>query len=109
MRVLFVSDDRHQSDLMDSGHINLLVKMAIEEGVDPVTAVQMATINTAEYFGLKGLGAIAPGYKADLLVIDDLKKFEESAEFETKFEEMAKLVRVMIKTAIDSFIDNNAE
>lgn len=74
-RCFFVTDDRHPSDLMDSGHINLLVKMAIEEGLDPVTAVQMATINTAEYFGLKGLGAIAPGYKADLLVINDLKKF----------------------------------
>lgn len=71
---MFVTDDRYPDDLLEEGHIDYLVRMAIGEGIDPVTAIQMATINTAAYFGLRHEGAVAPGYKADFAVIDDLDK-----------------------------------
>ena len=69
----FCTDDRHPDTLLSEGHIDDLVRKAIAWGLDPVTAVQMATINTAEYFGLREVGAVAPGYRADLLVLDDLE------------------------------------
>jgi adenine deaminase len=69
----FCTDDRHPDTLLREGHIDDLVRKAIAQGLDPVTAIQMATINTAEYFGLRHLGAVAPGYRADLLVLDKLE------------------------------------
>ena len=71
-RCLLVTDDRTPADLLDEGHINFLVRKAISLGLDPVIAIQMATLNVAEYFGLRGRGAIAPGYCADMVVLDDL-------------------------------------
>jgi adenine deaminase len=68
----FCTDDRHPDTLLTEGHIDGMVRQAIAWGLDPVTAIQMASINTAEYFGLKDTGAIAPGYRADLLVLEDL-------------------------------------
>ena len=73
-KCIFVTDDRHPADLKE--HINGMVRRVVETGVDPIKAVQVASLNTAEYFGLKDLGAIAPGYKADLLVLPDLKTFK---------------------------------
>lgn len=73
-KCLFVTDDRHPSDLKE--HINGMVRRAVEAGVNPIKAIQCASLNTAEYFGLKDLGAIAPGYKADLLILPDLKTFK---------------------------------
>lgn len=73
-KFIFVTDDRHLDDIESEGHINYLVKKAIEYGVDPVKAIQMATINTAEYFGLKNLGAILPGYFADFVIFDNFKR-----------------------------------
>lgn len=73
-KCLFVTDDRHPSDLKE--HINGMVRRSVEAGVDPIKAVQCASLNTAEYFGLKNLGAVAPGYKADLLILPDLKTFK---------------------------------
>ena len=72
-RCIFVTDDRHPSDLKE--HINGMVRRAVEAGVNPIKAIQCASLNTAEYFGLNDLGAIAPGYKADLLILPDLKSF----------------------------------
>ncbi|MCK5578693.1 MAG: adenine deaminase, partial [Planctomycetes bacterium] len=72
-RCSLVTDDRHPGDLLHEGHINFVVQKAIRLGLNPIRAIQMATINTANYFGLKQLGAIVPGYQADLLVIDNLK------------------------------------
>jgi adenine deaminase len=77
----FCTDDRHPEDLLDEGHIDALLRMAIARGLDPITAVQMATINTANYFGLQGLGMLAPGYRADLIVVDDLKDFRARIVF----------------------------
>lgn len=74
-RCCFVTDDRHPSDLLSEGHVDHAVRKAIRLGLDPVTAYRMASINTAEWFRLdrQGHGAIAPGWRADVLVLDDLE------------------------------------
>lgn len=74
-RFSFVSDDRHPLDLVEEGHIDYMIKTAVRMGVDPVVAIQMATINTAEYFQLRNIGAIAPGYHADLVIFDKPHEF----------------------------------
>jgi len=74
-RFLFVTDDRHPKELLEEGHINSMVRQAIQQGLDPVLAIQMATLNTAEYFRLDALGAIAPGYRADIVTFDHLSRF----------------------------------
>ncbi|MGB8719325.1 MAG: adenine deaminase C-terminal domain-containing protein, partial [Desulfobacterales bacterium] len=71
-RMMWCTDDRHPHDLLSEGHIDSIVRQAIRLGLDPLTAIQMATLNPAEYFGLKTLGAIAPGRQADLVVFSDL-------------------------------------
>jgi adenine deaminase len=71
-RCIFVIDDRSCVDLLNDGDIDAVVRKTISLGLDPVRAIQMATINTAEYFRLVGYGAIAPGYYANLIVLDDL-------------------------------------
>ncbi len=73
-KCMFVTDDRHPKHLIR--HISRMVKKAVRLGVDPIKAIQMASINTAEYFNLQNVGAIAPGYKADIAVFSDLKTFE---------------------------------
>ncbi len=80
-RCIFVTDDRHPTDL--KGHINDMVRQVVEAGVDPITAIKVASINTAEYFGLTDLGAIAPGYRAHMLVFDNLKDFKPSLVFKS--------------------------
>ncbi len=70
-----VSDDSHPHTLIESGHLDHIVRRAIEEGFDPITAIQMVTINTAECFGLsRELGSIAPSKCADMVLISDLEK-----------------------------------
>ncbi len=69
----FCSDDRHPATLLSEGSVDGIVRQAIAWGLDPITAYQMATVNTAQYFGLRNVGAVAPGYRADLLVLDDLE------------------------------------
>ena len=71
-RCFFVVDDRSCADLLRDGDIDAVVRKAIRRGLDPVRAIQMATINTAEYFHLNRLGAVAPGYLANLIVLGDL-------------------------------------
>src|SRR2546425_6920256 len=74
-RVFFVTDDRDPQDLTTRGHIDSMVRRAIEWGIDPVEAVRLASYNTAHYFRLYDRGAIAPGCVADLVVLDDLRTF----------------------------------
>ena len=74
-RFLLVTDDRHPKELLEEGHINSMVRQAIHWGIDPILAIQMATLNAAEYFRFDDLGAIAPGYRADILVFDHLSRF----------------------------------
>lgn len=66
-RCLFVTDDKHLDDLVHEGSIDHNVRLAINTGLSPLTAIQMASINAAECFGLMDKGAIAPGYKADFI------------------------------------------
>jgi adenine deaminase len=75
-RCFFVVDDRSCSDLLREGDIDAVVRKAIDRGLEPVRAIQMATINTAEYFRLYNRGAIGPGYIANLITITDLAKLE---------------------------------
>ena len=72
-RCMFVTDDRHLPDLLNEGHMNFVIRKAIGLGLDPMTAIQMATINTARYFGLKDKGGIGPGMRADMVVLDNLQ------------------------------------
>ena len=75
-RCTFCTDDREPDFIVDHGHINQMVRVAVEEGISPEDAVVMATINPATYHRLWHLGAIAPGYQADILILDDLKTFK---------------------------------
>src|SRR5437660_1708054 len=75
-RVFFVTDDRDPQDLTTRGHIDSMVRRAIELGLDPIEAIRLASYNTAQYFHLYNLGAVAPGFVADLLVLDDLNLFQ---------------------------------
>jgi len=75
-RFLFVTDDRHPKELLKEGHINSMIRQAIHLGLDPILAIQMATINPAEYFRLDDLGAIAPGYRADIITFDHLGRIK---------------------------------
>jgi adenine deaminase len=74
-RCAFCTDDREPDFIVEQGHINQMVRVAVEEGISPEDAIAMATINPATYHRLWRLGAIAPGYQADILVLDDLKSF----------------------------------
>jgi adenine deaminase len=75
-RILFCTDDRHPNDILGEGHIDFMVRTAIAEGIGPIAAIRMATLNTAEYFGLHLLGGIAPGKSADMIVFKDLNNIQ---------------------------------
>src|ERR1041385_7497600 len=79
--VSLVSDDRDVIDLKENGHMDYLVRTAISFGLHPIRAIQMASINTATYFGLKNSGAIAPGFRADFMLLDNLESFRISQVF----------------------------
>ncbi len=80
-RCLFVVDDRSCADLLRDGDIDAVVRKAIQRGLDPIRALQLATINPAQYFRLEGLGAVAPGYQANLIAISDLDAFDVDLVF----------------------------
>lgn len=72
-RVTLCTDDKHPGDILNEGHIDHNVRKAIALGMDPISAITMATLNAAECYRLRDIGAIAPGYDADLIVLDDLE------------------------------------
>ena len=74
-RCIFCTDDRHPHDILGEGHINFMIKTAIEYGIDPISAIRMATLNPAEYFNLRKLGFLSPGNIADIVIIEDIEKF----------------------------------
>lgn len=71
-RCLLCTDDKHPEDILRDGHVDNNVRMAIKNGIDPISAISMASLNAAECYGLKNKGALAPTYDADLLVIENL-------------------------------------
>ncbi|MGD6960656.1 adenine deaminase [Fictibacillus phosphorivorans] len=80
-RFLFCTDDKHLDDLVAEGSVDHNVRLAIQEGMDSLQAIQLATLNAAECYGLKEKGAVAPGYKADLLLLDELNSIAISDVF----------------------------
>lgn len=74
-KVMFCTDDRHPEDLLREGHLDAIIRKAVNQGISAVHAVQMCTLNTANYFGLKDYGAVAPGYHADIVVLGDFIDF----------------------------------
>jgi len=80
-RLLFCTDDKHPEDIKAEGHINYNVNLAIDHGIDPITAIKMATLNAATCYKLPRHGAIAPSYYADLVVFDSLEKIEPKAVY----------------------------
>ncbi|MEA2576367.1 MAG: adenine deaminase [Chloroflexia bacterium] len=77
----WATDDKQPDDLETQGHIDHNIRQAIKQGLDPVTAIQMATINTARHFGLNDMGAVAPGYLADLVTFANLQNIQVSRTF----------------------------
>jgi adenine deaminase len=75
-RMAFCTDDRDPEDIADSGHLNQMVRKAVAAGVDAEDALVLASLNPATWHGLDHLGAVAPGYQADLVVLDDLVSFD---------------------------------
>ncbi len=71
----FVSDDRSPEDLSDEGHLDYTARKAVALGLDPVAALQMMTLNTSTYFGIRNMGVVAPGYRADIAILEDLENF----------------------------------
>ncbi len=74
-RCLFCTDDKHLDDLIEEGSVDHNVRTAIRYGINPITAISMATLNAAQCFGLHQKGAIAPGYDADFALLDSLEEF----------------------------------
>ena len=80
-RCLLCSDDRQPKTILAEGHLDDHLRICVEEGLDAVTAIRMATLNAAECFDLKDRGAIAPGYRADIVLLDELTKFRVNRVF----------------------------
>ena len=79
---MLCTDDSHSATLVNEGHMDRVIRHAISQGLDPIIALQMATINTAEHFGVsREMGLIAPGRYADILIVDDLKNFKAGVVF----------------------------
>ncbi len=73
---LLVCDDKHPADLISGGHIDSIIREAARLGADPIEGIRMATIRAARHFGLRGIGAVAPGYSADILLLNSLESVE---------------------------------
>ncbi len=80
-RCCLVTDDKHPRELLREGHLNPVLRKAVSAGIPAVAAVQMVTLNPAEYFGLQDRGAIAPGYRADITVLESLESFDVKMVF----------------------------
>lgn len=113
-RCMFCTDDRHPSDLLNEGHIDSILRCAVcEHGVDPVLAVKSATLIPAQYFHLKRRGAVAPGYFADLAVVNSLEGFSVEAVYKNgklvygkdglKAFSMPQIDEALLKKATDTF------
>lgn len=102
-RCIFCTDDKHPEDILKRGHIDNNVKLAIENGIEPIDAIKMASLNTAECYGLKNLGAIAPGFIADMIVFSDINNINVEMVFK-KGCLVAKDKKVLVNS--ENIIDN---
>ncbi|MBR5857582.1 MAG: adenine deaminase, partial [Phascolarctobacterium sp.] len=93
-RLAFCTDDKHLADIRREGTIRYCVQQAIDLGLEPVRAIQMATINAAKIFGIRKVGAIAPGWQADVLVVDNLFSLKMEHVFHKGHDVLAKLASV---------------
>lgn len=106
-RFMFCTDDKHLDDIGRDGHISWNVKLAIDLGMKPVEAIRMASWNAAQVYGLKDVGAIAPGYKADIVLLSSLKKVKIAAVYkdgvlaEQRLKEMKNVLPIS-KTILNS-------
>ena len=80
-RCTLVSDDREAASLLHDGHLDAILRLAVARGLDPLRAIRLVTINPARFWRLAGLGAVAPGYFADLVALDDLRDFRVALTF----------------------------
>lgn len=103
-RCVLCTDDREPSDILATGHINKSLRLAVENGLDPILAVTIATLNAAECFRLKGKGAIAPNYDADLLIVKDLQSFAAMHVF-IAGQEIARDGKLLVEW--DDYVDQN--
>lgn len=111
-RCMFATDDKHPSDLLYGGHIDYIVKQALKDGADPIIALKTATHHAARYFLLNNKGAIAPGYLADIVVIDNLSDFNVERVFkrgktvfdgEVKEFDAPKIDENLVRKSLDTF------
>ena len=79
--ICFCTDDKHIENILREGHINYIINAAIRSGIAPIEAIRMATLNTARAFGLPRTGAIAPGFRADMVLFDSLADVQPKAVF----------------------------
>ncbi|MDD3919611.1 MAG: adenine deaminase [Eubacteriales bacterium] len=79
--MLFCTDDKHLENIRQEGHINHIIQRAVSAGIGTIKAIRMATINAARAYGLKRIGAVAPGYRADLVILDNLRTFTPKMVF----------------------------
>lgn len=93
-RCMLVTDDRHPADLINEGEIDNIIRQAVKMGKSPLTGIRMASLQAAEYFGLRDLGAVAPGYLADLLILEDINEVKVCSVFKNgkKVVEKGKLI-----------------
>ncbi len=82
-RFMICSDDRHPNDLRDEGHMDHALRLMLAGGIDPIDAFRIASTNAAQWFGMEGVGAIAPGYKADFVAFDSFKDFKAKLVFKS--------------------------
>ena len=100
-RCMFCADDKHPSDLLEKGHIDYICKRAIAAGADPILTAKVATHNAARYYQLNNRGAVAPGYLADLAIIDNFDSFHVEQVFKNGIPVFDGQVRPFAEPTID--------
>ena len=105
-RFLFCTDDKHLSDIYEQGHIRWNIEQAIRLGMEPIRALKMASYNAAQAYGLtsRGIGAIAPGYQADLVLLDDLERVRVCAVYKNGVEAAEATAKIPVPQAPESFL-----
>ncbi|MGE7093200.1 adenine deaminase [Lysinibacillus sp. NPDC048646] len=105
----FCTDDKYVDELLDEGSINFDVAMAIEEGMEPLQAIQLATINTAECYRLNDRGALAPGYKADFVLVEDINEMRAKVVWKNgvKVAENGVMLTARTKTDVPAHIQQS--